>query len=58
MPSLYMYIYIIFIIYLLLALLGLHCYVGFSLVVESEGYSVAVLGPLLVVAALVLEHRL
>ena len=29
----------LFIYYLFLAVLGLHCYAGFSLVIESRGYS-------------------
>ena len=38
-------------------MLGLCCYLGFSLVAESGGYSlVVVCGPLIVVASLV-EHR-
>ena len=42
-----------------LAMLGLHCFVGFSLVVASRGYSpVAVREFLLAVASLVEEHRL
>ena len=41
----------------ILAVLGLCCCSGFSLVVASGGYSrVAVLGPLIVVASLVSEH--
>ena len=36
--------------FLLLTVLGLHCYVGFSLVVVH--------GPLLVVASLAVEHML
>ena len=44
------------IIYLFLAVLGLRCRVGFSLVVESEGYSLVVVCRLLVaVASLVAE---
>ena len=40
-----------------LAVLGLHCCSGFSLVVASRGYSlVAVLGLLIVVASLITEH--
>ena len=46
-------------IYLFLAVLGLHCCVGFSLVVAGRGYSlVTVLGFLFVVACLVGEHGL
>ena len=46
-------------IYLSLAVLGLSCCVGFSLVVTSGGYSlVAVCGLLIAVASLVVEHRL
>ena len=42
-----------------LAVLGLGCYVGFSLVVVSRGYSLAVERGLLIVAAsLVAELRL
>ena len=38
-------------------MLGLRCYVGFSLVVESEGYSlVAVCRFLIVAASLIAEH--
>ena len=44
--------------YLLLAVLGLHCFEGFSLVVASGGYSlVAVHGLLTVVASLVTELK-
>ena len=47
------------IIYLFLAVLGLRCRVGFSLVVESEGYSLAAVRRLLItVTNLVAEHRL
>ena len=43
-------------IYLFLTVLGPHCCVGFSLVVESRGYSLVVLcGPLIEVASLVVE---
>ena len=46
-------------IYLSLAVLGLSCCVGFSLVVASGGYSLlAVCGLLIAVASLVVEHRL
>ena len=46
-------------IYLFLAVLDVRCYTGFSVVVESRGYSlVAALGLLIVVASLVAEHRL
>ena len=46
-------------IYLFLAVLSLGCCAGFSLVVESGGYSlVAVCGLLILVASLVAEHRL
>ena len=45
--------------YLFVAVLGLHCCLGFSLVVGSEGYSLVVLGKLLiVVASFVVEHGL
>ena len=41
-----------------LAVLGLHCCMGFSLVVVSGGYSVVeVYRPVIVVASLVVEHR-
>ena len=44
--------------YLLLAVLSLHCFEGFSLVVASGGYSlVAVHGLLTVVASLVTELK-
>ena len=43
----------------ILAVLGLHCCVGFSLVVESRGYSlVAVCGLLIAMASLIEEHSL
>lgn len=46
-------------IYLFLAVLGLHCRLGSSLLVESRGYSlVAVRGLLTVGACLVSEDRL
>ena len=45
--------------YLFLAVLGLHCCSGFSLVVTSRGYSlVAVQGLLIVVASLAAEYKL
>ena len=45
--------------YLFLSVLDLHCCTGFSVVVESWGYSlVAVLRFLIVVASLVAECRL
>ena len=41
------------------AVLGLHCYVGFSLVATSGGYSVvAVCGLRITVASLVVEREL
>ena len=47
------------IIYLFLAVLDLHCCVGFSASVVSRGYSLAAVRRLLiVVASLVAEHRL
>ena len=49
----------IFIYFLFLAVPGLCCWEGFSLVVTSRGYSrIAVHGLLIVVASLVAEHRL
>ena len=46
-------------VYLFLAVLGLCCCKGFSLVVESEGYSLAAAGRLLAaVASPVAEHGL
>ena len=46
-------------IYLFLAVLGLRCCMGFSLVAASRGYSlVTVCGLLIVVAFLVVEHTL
>ena len=51
--------YVILFICLLLAVLGLLCYVGFSLVVMSRGYSlVVVLRLLIAVASLVAEPGL
>ena len=50
---------IILCIYLVLAGLGLRCCAGFSLVLESRGYSlVAVLGLLILVASLTAEYGL
>ena len=44
---------------LFLAVLGLHCYEGFSLAVASRGYClVRVCGLLTAVASLVAKHRL
>ena len=44
---------------LFLAMLGLHCYMSFSLVAASRGYSLAVVCRLLTaVASLVAEHGL
>ena len=46
-------------IYLFLSVLDLHCYMGFSLVMESGGYSLVAVHVLLIaVASLVAEHRL
>ena len=46
-------------IYLFLAVLGLHCYMSFSLAVETGGYSLVVVHWLLIaVASLAAEHRL
>ena len=54
-----MLFYIILFTYLFLAVLGLCCCTGFSLVVASGGYSpVAVPGLLIVVASLVAEPGL
>ena len=39
-------------------MLGLHCSASFSLVVESRGYSLVVLGLLIALASLVTEHGL
>ena len=48
-----------FFLYLSLAALGLHCHAGFSLVAASgELLSSVVHGFLIVVASLVVEHRL
>ena len=44
-----------FIYLLFLAVLGLRCYVGFSLVVESEGYSLAAVCRFLVWGLLLLQ---
>ena len=63
-PNIYIYIYAhtyiySLLIYLFLAVLGLPCCAGFSLVAASEGYSVdAVCGLLIAVASIVAEHRL
>ena len=52
-------IFITVFIYLVLAVLGLPCCTGFSLVSESRGYSrVAVIGLHIAVASLVVERRL
>ena len=46
-------------IYLVLAVLGLYCHEGFSVVVATRGYSVAVVHELLLAtASLVPEHGL
>ena len=42
--------------YLFLGVLGLHCCVGFSLVAESEGRSLAALRRLLIVVASLVGH--
>jgi len=48
----------LFIIYLVLATLDLHCHMGFSLVAVSRGYSlVGVHRILFAVTSLVREHR-
>ena len=43
---------------LFLAVLGLHCCAGFSLVVRSEGYSLVVVSRFLIVGASLVGHRL
>ena len=50
------FLYIILFVYL--AMLGLHCCVDFSLVVASKGYSLVVVHELIAVASFVVEHRL
>ena len=46
-------------IYLSLALLGLHCCAGFSLVTASDDFSlIVVCGLLIVMASLIVEHKL
>ena len=58
-PNLLSFFFLILFNRLVLAVLGLCCCVGFSLVVASGGYSlVAVLWLLIVVVSLVAEHRL
>ena len=64
-PSSVFFIYFIFtslkndFIYLFLFVLGLHCFIGFSLVVVSEGCSLDALYELLIaVASLPAERRL
>ena len=47
-----------FLLNLFLAVLGLRCFTGFSLVAVSGNYSLAVRGLLIEVAALVAEHGL
>ena len=55
----FVYIYIFFFSFFLLAVPGLRCCAGFSLVLESRGYSLAaVLRLLVAVASLVAEHGL
>ena len=50
---------IVLFIYIFLAVLGLHCCLGFSLLVTSGSYSsVAVCGLLIVVASLAAEYEL
>ena len=42
-----------------MAVLGLHCFEGFSLVVASQGYSlILVRGLLIAVATLIVQHGL
>ena len=48
----------VYLFYLTLALLGLHCCVAFSLLAASRGYFLAVVRGLLTVAAFPVEHRL
>ena len=45
-------------IYLFLAVLGLHCFSGFSQVAESRGYSSAAVHKLLIAVASLVEHGL
>ena len=55
----YTYIFFFFFLYRLLAVLGLHCCTGISLVAESRVYSlVAVLRLLIAVTSLVVELKL
>ena len=50
---------VLYVIIIILAVLGLRCYEGFSLVVVSEGCSpVVVPGPPIAVASLVADHGL
>ena len=56
---LFIYLLLNLFVYLSLAVLGLYCCMGFSLVAVSRGYSlVAVHGLLIAVASLAVEHRL
>ena len=51
------FLFLLVSIYLRVAVLGLRCCAGFSLVVASRGYSrIAVHGLLIAVASLVAEH--
>ena len=61
MPTIHIYFLGIlnFLLFLFLAVLGLCCCMGVSLVVASGGYSLAAVGGLLTaVVSLVAEHRL
>ena len=58
-PSVHTLKQCVFLYHLFLAVLGLHCCMGFSLVAASSSYSlVAVHGLLIAVASLVVKHRL
>ena len=58
-PVVSRFLFLLHFIYLFWAMLGLHCYTGFSPVAASESYSlVVVLGLLNTVASLIAQHGL
>ena len=54
----FLFFFFILFIYLFLAVLGLPCYLDFSLVVAGRGYSLVAHGLLIAMSSLVAEHGL
>ena len=54
----YFFIFLNFLLFIFLAVLGLYCFVGFSLVAASGGYSLVGVHRLLIAVASLAEHGL